>query len=986
MPILMDKAITLMLLPAMCFFSWETAGARDGGHCADDDPEGFIEWIGNVTGSENQSNSETALLSRHTQEVPCREYIDLAGKWQFALDTSATGITEQWYLSDLPDSIDLPGTTDSNRKGFRNRDTTTMHLNRAFTYEGAAWYRKKIAIPESFRNKHVQLHLERTKPSKVWIDGTLAGGSKILQSPQQFDVTGCLSPGEHFITIRIDNDLELTPYGNVHIYSDDTQTNWNGILGKLFLEATPGTYISNLQVTPDIHGQKIGIMLEIVNLLGVDSLDIELLVEKSFHGRTERLKPLKASMPCRKEIKLEYVLGEACSLWDEYHQPLYHLTAVISYGDTRDAKTVPFGMRKFSAKGTQFDINGRTVFLRGKNDAAVFPLTGHTPMDVADWLRVFRIARSYGINHYRFHSYCPPEAAFTAADREGIYIQAELPFWGGLESDSVAAMLKEEGYAMLRSFANHPSFVMLSHGNEIWGGHDRVEKNILALKAYDPRPLYTMGTNNNIGYVGPRGCSEFFVAARTPCMHDTILTHTRLTHAFADSREGGILNTQTPSTEVNFDYPVSRISIPLISHEMGQYQVYPDYSEIEKYTGVLRAWNLEVFRHRLVQSGMGHMDSAFQKASGAWSAICYRAEMEAAFRTEGMAGFQLLDLQDFPGQGTALVGMLDAFMDSKHVITPEAWKQSCNDVVLLLEFPKYCWTNNEIFRAKMVVANYGPATIRGDLDWEVRNRSGALMHRGTFPGSQINNGGLTTIGEISADLSSISEAEKLTVHIAIPGTTYDNSYPVWVYPALSSVAIPGDIAVSKQLSNEVLAYLQRGGKVLFFPEEEDVKENSYPGLFPPDFWNYGMFKGISKRANKPVSPGTLGILTDPEHPLFHAFPTESHTNWQWFSIIKASNSLILDQTPEEYRPIVQVIDNIERNHKLGLIFEFRIGKGKLLVCMSRLDQLKDRPEAVQLYRSIIHYMDSVDFDPATQLSVGELYRIFPEVMQYPDAP
>ena len=837
-----------------------------------------------------------ALISCSSQKEDYRTAIGLKGQWQFALDTANIGIEQQWYLSELIDTINLPGTTDSNQKGFLNSDTTTMHLNRVYKYEGAAWYRKKVIIPENFTDKHIELYLERTRSSKVWIDSTFIGGSRLLQSPQQFDVSGYLTPGEHYITIRINNDLKLTPYGNVHIYSDDTQTNWNGIIGKIFLEASAKTFISDLRVFPDIDKQKVEVELEIDNQLNLNNLDIELLVEKTINGKTSRLKSQKINTACQGKIKLEYSLGKACSLWDEYDQPIYHLTAVISNGEIRDSRTVAFGMRRFSVSGTQFSINGRTTFLRGKHEAAVFPLTGYPPMDVDDWVRVYRIARSYGINHYRFHSYCPPEAAFTAADQEGIYIQAELPFWGGLESDSVANMLREEGFAMLKTYANHPSFVMFSHGNEIWSGHDHVEKNILAFKEYDHRPLYTMGSNNNIGYVPPRDCSNFFIGARTPYAHDTILTHTRLTHAFADARDGGILNTETPSTEVNYDYAVAQLKIPVISHEIGQYQIFPDFSEIDKYTGVLRAWNLVVFRDRLRKAGMAGMDSIFQKASGAWSALCYKAEMEAALRTKGLAGFQLLDLQDFPGQGTALVGILDAFMDSKHVITPEVWRQSCNDVVLLLEFPKYCWTNNETFHAKAVVANYSRKTISSPLIWEIIKQDGAIIANGTFSDSGFTNGGLTAAGEINTDLSSVTEAEKLTINISIPGTDYTNSYPLWVYPSKATVQIPGKVIVAEKLNKQVLFELQNGARVLLFPQTEDVQGESYPGLFPPEFWNYGMFKGISEWVKKPVSPGTLGLLMNPQHPLFNSFPTDYHTNWQWFSIIKASNSMILDFT------------------------------------------------------------------------------------------
>ncbi|RKD89707.1 sugar-binding domain-containing protein [Mangrovibacterium diazotrophicum] len=916
------------------------------------------------------------LVSCQQSSVSYRQKIDLQGEWQFALDTAQLGIEQHWYSMDLTDSLQLPGTTDSNHKGFLNTDTTTMHLNRIYKYEGPAWYRKKVVVTENFENKHVQLVLERTKSTKVWIDSVLVGGSHLLQSPQQFDVSDYLAPGEHFITVMVNNDLPLTPYGNVHIYSDDTQTNWNGIIGQIYLEASARTHVKNLQVYPDIDQQKIAVKLEIANPMPESKLTVELQVEKTLDGKATRLKSQKMSVESKNEIELEYQFDEPCDLWDDYQQPIYHLTAVISAGDAEEAMTVPFGMRKFAAKGTQFTINGRTVFLRGKHEAAVFPLTGFTPMNVDDWRRVYRIAKTYGINHYRFHTYCPPEAAFTAADEEGIYLQAELPFWGGLDADTIADMLKEEGFAMLNAYANHPSFVMFSPGNEIWSGHDRVEKNILAFKEYDNRPLYTMGSNVNIGYLAPKDYSDFFVGARVPEHGDSILGHARLTHAFADATDGGILNTQTPSTDVDFDFAVSQIPIPLISHEIGQYQIYPDYSEIDKYTGVLQARNLEVFRDRLVKAGMGEMDSQFQKASGAWAALCYKAEMEAAIRTKGMAGFQLLDLQDFPGQGTALVGILDAFMDSKGVITPEAWKQSCNDIVLLAEFPKYCWTNQETFQAQLVVANYSNKTIDGSFDWKLSRADGSVVEQGSFDALQIPEGGLSSVGELDVNLAAVDKASELSLDISLPGTGYSNTYPIWIYPAAGNPELPSDIVVAEKLSASVFEKLHKGAKVLLFPQTEDVKDNSVAGHFPPEFWNYGMFKGISEWVKKPVSPGTLGLLMDPKHPVFNDFPTDFHTNWQWFSIIKASNSLILDSLPENYLPIVQVIDNLERDHKLGMIFEFKVGNGRLLVCMSQLNKLSDNPEATQLYRSIIQFMESEDFNPKFSISDDQLKALF----------
>lgn len=923
----------------------------------------------------------------HTEKG--RDVIDLSGYWQFDIDPADSGIKQQWFLKDLPDSVLLPGTMDLNHKGYENNDTTTKHLNRLFLYTGPAWYKRNINIPTDWLDRHILLDVERTKPSKVWIDDKYVGESRLLESPQKYDLSMFISPGEHTISVRIDNSSRLTPYGYTHLNSDQTQTNWNGIIGKLLLEAFSKTYISGLQVFPDIDAKKIRVELSVNNQLNIDKVDIELQISKEIGATRTKLKPANYSVACDSLIELEYHLGEKADLWDEFRQPIYKLNAIIrSNQRILDSKEVPFGMRKFATKGTNFTINNRATFLRGKNDACVFPLTGCPPMDAEGWIRVFRIAKSYGINHYRFHTWCPPEAAFEAADKVGIYLQPELPFWD-IKSDTLLNMFLKEGTALLKSYANHPSFVMFSAGNEISGNLKKTEELIARLKQIDPRPLYTQGSNNNIGYSFPVSSADFHVTARMPYIYDTlqmksnvenpaigvshpydtILTHVRLSHAFLDSKDGGILNGCPPSTSFNFDYAVSLANIPIVSHEVGQYQIYPDYNEIKKYTGILKPRNLEVFRDNLENAGMLDQNNAFNKASGALAAMCYRAEIEAAMRTKGFGGFQLLDLQDFPGQGTALVGILDAFMDSKNVISREEWTQFCNDVVPLLLFDKFCWTNSEIFHATIKVANYSNRNIKQNLNWEIKDSMGNVVEKGTELNAEIPMGGLRNIGQIEIPLNLIKAPDKLTVSLSIDNTAYKNSYPIWVYPVQEDLVKSGDILIATSLDQRFTSNLNSGAKVLYFPNANSVEKNSVGGLFISDFWNYGMFKKLSLQFNRPVSPGTLGILTNPNHPLFQKFPTDFHTNWQWWSIIKNSHPLILNKTKVDYRPIVQVIDNLERNNKLGLIFEFKVGKGKLLICMSDLNELIDRPEAFQLYQSILDYMESDKFDPQEEVTM-----------------
>ena len=376
---------------------------------------------------------------------------------------------------------------------------------------------------------------------------------------------------------------------------------------------------------------------------------------------------------------------------------------------------------------------------------------------------------------------------------------------------------------------------------------------------------------------------------------------------------------------------------------------------------------------------MGDQDKDFFSASGALSAICYRADIEMALRTPGFGGFQLLDLQDFPGQGTALVGILDAFMDSKGLIAPEEFSHFCNQVVPLVEMEKYCWTNTETFRAKIMVSNFSDAELPNQkIEWKIIGPGEEIVGSGSEIHT-VPQGKLLDFCAVLQSLSEIKTPQKLMLKVQLTGTNYQNSYPVWVYPENKNVTVPAEIYTATELDAIAKARLEKGEKVLLIPNHKKYNAFTVGGLFTPDYWNYKMFKGISERNNKPVSPGTMGLLTNPEHPLFKSFPTEFHSNWQWWPIVKSSRPFILDETPVGYKPIVQVIDNIERNHKLGLVFEFKTGAGKLLICMSELKSIQDKPEARQFYKSILNYMESEDFQPETELSISELNLLFTKV-------
>ena len=925
------------------------------------------------------------FYSACTRQLPLdtRSRISLEGNWGLQLDTAGTGIAPDWLTKSCTDSLFLPGTTDMGKMGTYNTDMTlTTGLSREYVFEGKALYTKQIRIPEEWDGTSVRLVMERTKPTTIWIDGKEVGANNDISTAQQYDLSSYLFPGTHTVAILVDNGKQAVPekvYGSSHAYSASTQTNWNGIIGDFYLESAPLCGIDEIQLYPDVAKKVVTARVTLRNPdkgvgKGILSFYAEAWNTDKQHKTPVQTIEVDWTKP---EQEFDLALGDKALLWSEFTPALYRLSVSLKTDQSVDTEQATFGLRDFKAKGCQFTMNGKVTFLRGKHDACVFPLIAHTAMDVETWRHYFQVAKQYGINHYRFHSWCPPEACFEAADIEGIYLQPELPVWSNIDIDDteLCDYLLKERRNLHRAYSNHASFVMFGLGNEM-SGEEGLAMLIQTFKKEDNRHIYASGSNNYLGFKGKQADEDYFTTCRVGREDDKQFnTHARASFSFADAYDGGYLNHTYPNSEMDFSSANALCDVPIISHETGQFQVYPNYEEIKKYTGVLKPRNFEIFKKRLEEAGMIDQAHDFMMASGKWSALLYRADIEMNLRTPEWGGFQLLDLQDYPGQGSAYVGILDAFMESKGLIAPEEWRHFCSEVVPLFCTEKFCWTNDEALTGEVEIANYSESDLNGkQLSWVLTDSKQQVLDKGVLP-LQVKQGELAKVGTLKPAIASVRKAEKVTLALSIDGTPYRNDYSLWIYPADKEVTPSEDICVTDDLDAH-LKYLTEGGKVLWFPSKDKHKDQTVGGLFQTDYWNYRMFRTICENLDRPVSPGTLGILTDPGHPALADFPTEFHTNWQWFPIIKQSYPMILDRLSDDYRPIVQVIDNVERNHKLGLLFEFKVGNGKLLVCMSDLKAVQDKPEARQFYRSILEYMESPAFAPSYSLSVKDLQDLF----------
>jgi hypothetical protein len=930
-----------------------------------------------------------------------QESADLSGIWKFQLDSGNIGMKDKWFSKEFYDSVQLPGTTDENKKGILKDEMAEDRLSRVWYWKGAAWYQKEVVIPEHWTGKKVTLLLERTKDTYVWFDDQNCGYENTLSAPQYFDLSNEIRPGKHKITILVDN-AKLPPVGPSHAVDERTQTNWNGIVGRMELQVTDLVWIDEVQAYPDVENNRVRIRVTIKNLTGYEAHGKLLVSAESwntekrvkFKSRKEKIERITGE----KVIDLSYDFGKKAPLWDEFDPALIKLSLNLS-ASTGSLKfnhstRVDFGMREFKRDGKHISNNGKRVFLRGRLDCANYPITGYPPMDKQAWLNYFTLLKSYGINHWRFHSWCPPQEAFMAADEVGVYLQPELPNKrSGMDSKSLADevalkmynidylavdsgrinrplkdYLQREGELIFRYFGNHPSFTLFTLGNEL-GRNEAMYNLVSHFKNLDPRRLYAQGSNNMHWEPGFAEGDDFWVTGKTA--PDLPVRGA----FFQGDFEKPHIEHSPPSTLVDYSKSISELQVPVIGHETGGYQVSPDFNDIPKFSGVTRARNYEIFRERLNTANMLDQSDGFVKASGKLAVICYREEIEAALRTPGFAGFQLLDLQDFPGQGTALIGILNDFMEPKGLITPEKWSQFCCEVVPLLKMQKYTWTSNETFTGTIVIAHYGKEDFKNtEVSWKLLNEKGDLFQEGKFIRPVMETGGLVNIGEIEFPFTGINRAEKFNILISIEGTPYKNEYDIWVYPESIDTSIPDGVVVSDGLTSKMRHYLQNGGKAIIIPDHNKLT-NCINGAFQTDYWCYPMFARAAVSRGIEPAPGSLGFICDPGSPLLEFFPTEFHSNWQWWHLVKNCKPIILDETPADYKPLIQTIDNFARNHKLGMIFETKYGKGSMLICAIDLLNHQDKPEARQLYYSILNYVKSDKFSPEKEISTEVLHKI-----------
>lgn len=850
--------------------------------------------------------------------------IDLSGQWQVKLDAEKQETMPQAY----PETMMLPGTTSAAGLGMPNPAKETGCLTDAYRFEGAVWFMRTFTAG-NWTGEQTMLTLERTRKTTVYLDGRPIGHQESLCTPHRYFLPP-VHAGEHTLVIRVDNTDYPTRGG--HLTSPDTQGNWNGITGEISLTVAH-TLLTDLTVRPDlrrgclrVHGHIIGAPDGVAGIV--------------LPGQMEHLLPYRRGV-----LDGECPLKGNEAFWDEAH-PEIHTISIDLDGDVYETT---FGLRDVRTLGRRLLINGRETFLRGKVDNLLYPKTGYAPTDVASWMTILGIAKEYGINHYRYHTACPPDAAFTAADLLGVYMAPELPFWGTVAEEGEEGydererdFLFQEGFRILREYGHHPSFLWLSLGNELWGSKDVLNRMMRAYREADDTKLYSSGANNYQFVPDVLDEENVFVGVR--------LGRERLirgSYAMCDAPQG-IVQTTAPESVSNYDASIvpetlgqsgeaGKVQIqygtgvkevdaqsadalipdvPVISHEVGQYVFYPDFSEISRYTGPLKPRNIEAMRENLERAGLYGEHEAFFRQTGHLAVECYKREIETLLRSREVSGFQLLDLQDYTGQGTALVGVLNAMMENKGLISAEEWREFCAGTVVLGEFASFTGVMGEDIRFDVQISECDPEKQHTCIRCTLMDGERELYACDVAPGAR--QGRLTDAVSVTFPAECYRDAMQeritgLTVVLTLEDGTR-NHYPIWLIP-------PIDIRITRE-------GIEKDGRMVAFvsPEEKadgaaivvPSAEGQLPAEYCTDFWCYPMFRSISESMGKPVPVGTMGLSIDIASPLLKRFAQEDYTTPVWYAILQTAH---VQRLPADIHPALQMIDNTERCARLGILYQ-----------------------------------------------------------------
>ena len=349
----------------------------------------------------------------------------------------------------------------------------------------------------------------------------------------------------------------------------------------------------------------------------------------------------------------------------------------------------------------------------------------------------------------------------------------------------------------------------------------------------------------------------------------------------------------------------------------------------------MRPWNLSRHYETAAAKNALRFQREYHAASAKLNRLIYKEEVESFLRTPSCAGLQLLNIQDYTGQGEALVGWRDPFYELKSGFKGMApFSNVWGPVSFLARFPRFTYVAGETFRAKLQIRNLTEKTLPKGMKYfyVIAGKRGEV----TLP-EDIEAGAVKTVATVERKLTDAMVKARQTLRFG------HNEWNFWVYPREEKCALPAGVVETSDIAVMKKA-LAEGKTVLYLGSSF----KSAKGKFKSIYWSTRWFQIPNTTA------AALGTWFDVRHPALSGFVTDDFTDWQWYSLAQGATIHALKGLPKDYRPIALSVNDFHFSDLTSTMFEALVGKGRLFVC--GYDLSASSPESKRLRNSVYAYL------------------------------
>lgn len=905
------------------------------------------------------------------QLVAERSQIRLDGTWQFQTDPERIGLQEGWHSDTklLARQIEVPGSWQAQGVG-EPRDYLRHD------YVGQAWYKRRVSIPTEWREKQVWLRISgASRAVEVFVNGKKSGSHEGFSSPFRLDITPAVLFGEdNTIAIAVDNasgsasrlplkEMDFSRPGGAFNFLG----NWGGLYGHVALEATAKVWIDDLYLRTRLHPRQAVVQLSVASSSDFPSetLDLRITIRPMKRGSGSYLASGTVRvLPGSTRLQTVTISLGGSELWAPENPFLYVAeTQLIKGKQALDSVSQTFGIREIAARNRRVYLNGQAYYLRGTGDLSVEVNSGTPSVSLEENLRRVKLIREYGFNFIRIHSRVPPEEFFQAADEMGLLVSAELPVFHSPWLLPYLEYLFKELPEVYRSFRNHPSWISSALGNEL-----------------DPVP----GKETEF----QEAFSRFYQAAKR--FHpDHLVTAT-----------DGFPFKPADYFATLAGYPLDP-QIPVIAHEWGGwYCSLPNISLISRFTGAIDPYWMRETEEWLRRNGLLEIYPQLLKNSQRLQTMGHIFRVEKLRNNPDIQGYQIPSgIVDFPSgsrEGELWEeGVFDFFWQPKYA-SAEEWSR-VNAATLLVtdaDISQRTWWQGKAAKLRVNASHYGLTSLaKATLRYRLEDQGKVLIEK-SIPNLDVGQGELVSLADLEFKVPETGRAAAMTFRVELNGKERiaENGWTFWTYPQgrlansdipvisrirdsrlvklypfvqLEGTAKPGSLVILDILDHNSFQEIRQGARALILAQPNRMGGQRLYDYFPT-------FDADAHAHGTRVE----------SHPLFRNFPHDGFCDAQFYNLMEGAMALEGGRRPMvgSVAPLLWSLSSLGAHHpkypgerpnlrKLGFIYEFRVGKGSVLVTSLNFQKFLDEgyPSVLYLFDQLLRYLTASEFQPKEQL-------------------